>query len=135
MQDILTNEYDLRMGGMNLAIVRHRRVHVTGTANPKKYGNRFYGDGWNTIVESQHLEPGKRIAFTNLGGNCVSLITFARNGLGLGFEDIPRAPVNEALPICRGPLDSKGTYTLFRKYNMNYYQRLRVLLHKFNIFS
>ena len=125
MQDIVTNEFDVKVGGMDLAIVRHRRVHIQGTANTKRYGNRFYGDGWNTVVESQHLEPGKAIAFTNLGANCVSLITFARNGLGLGFENIPRAPVNEALPICRGPLDSKGTYNFIKtitSITINYYK-------------
>ena len=115
IQDIVTNEYDIKVGGMNLALVRHRRVHIRGTANPKKYGNRFYGDGWNIVIESQHLEPGKPIAFTNLGGVSVSLITFASNGLGLGFENIPRAPVNEARPICRGPMDSKGMYTYCKR--------------------
>ena len=106
----MSKEFNLRVGGINLATVRHRRVLIGGKSNPKKYGNMFYGDGWKTVVERKHLEPGKPMVFTNLGGNSVSVITFAMDGLALGLENIPRTPMNEKFPICRGPLD-KGTYT------------------------
>lgn len=94
---------------MFCATVRHRRVKVSGTNEKALYRNCFYGDGWDAVMESQHLEAGKRIVFTNLGGNTVGLIPFAHNGLGLGFEHIPRTTLNKAVPIIRGPLD-KGEF-------------------------
>ena len=112
LQNNVSSQFNLFVGGMNVATVRHRRVHIQGTTNPKKYGHIFDGNGWNTVVGLQHLEPGKPIVFTNLGGNSVSLSSFARNGLGVGFEPIPRMPLNEHDPICRGSLD-KGTWIKF----------------------
>ena len=108
LQDIVSKEYDVKVGGMFLAKVRHRRVRIPGTGNRAKYGNMFSGEGWAKVVESQHLKAGKRIVFTNLGGNSVGVISFATNGLGLGFENIPRTILNSDVPIIRGPLD-KGT--------------------------
>ena len=90
---------------MDLATVRLRRVHIRGTDNPKKYGLRFSGDGWDHVVENQQLEARKPFSLININGNSLSLITFARNGLGLGFETIKRPPVNEDFPICRSPMD------------------------------
>ena len=105
LQDIVSKEYDVKVGGMFLATVRHRRVPIPGTGKPAKYGNMFSGGGWAEVVESQHLMAGKRVVFTNLGGNSVGLISFASNGLGLGFENIPRTILNHSVPIIRGPLD------------------------------
>lgn len=86
--------------------MRHRRVQVPGTANPPKYENVFYGDGWGVLVEAQQLNADKRIIFKNRGENSVTLLSFTPNGLGLGFENIPRTTLNHAAPIMRGPLDS-----------------------------
>lgn len=105
LQDIVTNEYDVKVCGMFLATVMHRRRRVPGTSKPPKYGNLFYGDGWTTVVDTQHLNRGKRIVLTNLGGNSVGLISFAKSGLGLLFENIPRTKLNDIVPIVRGPLD------------------------------
>ena len=118
----MSSQFDVHFGGMYLATVMHRRVPIKGTSKPKKYGNMFYGNGWNTVVDSQHLEPGKRIVFTNLGGHSVSVMTFARNGLGLGFEPIPRMPLDEHNPICIGPLD-KGKWNIYTHFLSNTYQK------------
>lgn len=95
---------------MFLSTVMHRRRKVPGTDKPPKYGNMFYGDGWSAVVESQHLNRGKKIVFTNLGGNSVGIISFARNGLGLLFENIPRTKLNPVVPIIRGPNDVEGIF-------------------------
>lgn len=97
---------------MDLTTVRHRRVLVGGKNEANKFGHRFYGDGWNHVVESQRLDPGKPFVLTNAGGNSLSLITFAKSGLGLGFETIVRPPVNENVPTCRDPMD-KGMSTYY----------------------
>lgn len=113
---------------MFLATAKHRRRRVPGTSKPPKYGNLFYGDGWAEVVESQHLNKGKRIVFTNLGGNSVGLISFARNGLGLLFEKIARTKLNDIVPIVRGPLD-KGMLTSILKKSHT------LVKMKFNVFS
>lgn len=105
LQDIVTKEYDVQVGGMFLATVRHRRVRIPGTGKRVKYGNMFFGEGWGEVVESQHLKTGKRIVFTNLGGYSVGVISFAPNGLGLGFENIPRTTLKRDDQIIRGPLE------------------------------
>ena len=105
LQDILTKEYDVKVGGMFLATVRHRRVRIPGTGKRTKYGNMFSGEGWAEVVESQHLTAGKIIVFTNLGGNSVGVISFTAYGLGLGFENIPKTILNSHAPIMRGPLE------------------------------
>ena len=38
----MSKEFNLRVGGMNLATVRHRRVPIGGKSESKKYGNMFY---------------------------------------------------------------------------------------------
>ena len=107
----MTKEYDVKVCGMFLSTVMHRRKKIPGKNAPSKYGNMFYVYGWAAVVESQHLNPGKRMVFTNLGGNSVGVISFAKNGLGLLFENIPRTKLNNLVRIIRDPLDTNSFVT------------------------
>ncbi|GJY83145.1 hypothetical protein Tco_0496521 [Tanacetum coccineum] len=52
-----------------------------------------------------HRRVVKRLVFTNLLNNSVSMMPFADSGLGLQFERIPCMPLDHLVPFIRSPID------------------------------
>ena len=65
----------------------------------------FGGQGWDILTTVENLVVGRRVVFTNLLNNSVSIMPFGGNGLVLRHERVERMVLNWRKPFVKSLID------------------------------
>ena len=90
------------MTGVLVATVTHREIEIV---DEKRVIDVFGGQGWNILTTVENLVVGRRVVFTNLLNNSVSIMPFGDNGLELRHERVERMVLNWRKPFVKSLID------------------------------
>ena len=99
----LTNTHDSQfrvyVTGVLVATVTHREIEIL---DENRVIHVFGGQGWNILTTVENLVVGRRVVFTNLLNNSVSIMPFGGNGLELRHERV----LNWRNPFVKSSIDN-----------------------------
>ncbi|GJT30850.1 hypothetical protein Tco_0911125 [Tanacetum coccineum] len=97
------NRVGVMVSGIRVSTVTQRRVDLPGD----RLGHVFSGQGCHILAQVENLEVGKKLIFTNLLNNTVSMVSFNDSGIALRVENVPRMPLNQQRPFVKSPADKE----------------------------
>lgn len=81
-----------------VSTVTYRQIRLV---DEERDVNVFSGQGWNVLVHVENLLAGRKLVFTNLLNNQVSMMPFGETGMEMRHDRVERMPLNFRKPFIR----------------------------------